>query len=253
MATTYIPRITREDDGDFLAELSVWTDGPVPDKTIFIGYFSTYQAAYEAACEASTDAAQRDVTDAAIAAQADTSACRTCGGPVEVDGSVGLFDDECDACGALACERCGESVSFDDATFLGDGMVCRTCYDAQRAHVAAMAALAAADDESRAAHEASLVAEYESQLDDVVAADTRCAGCGDPVNAADALTLAGLPVCASCHHSLEYSALRGADASDERRIYRELLTQVGAIADQWRDNDPPRTEAAEDRANRGGW
>jgi hypothetical protein len=189
----------------------------------------------------------------ALRAQADTPACRTCGGPVEVDASVGLFDDECDACGGLCCEACGASVDAESAHLLGDRMVCAACAAHQAEHVAYMAALAAADDERRAAHEASLVAEYEAQLDEIVAADQRCAGCGDALNAADALTLAGLPVCASCHHSLEYSALRGVDASDQRRAYRELLAQVGAIADRWRDNDPPRTEAAEDRHNRGGW
>jgi len=189
----------------------------------------------------------------ALRAQANALACRTCGGPVEIDASVGLFDDECDDCGGLCCEACGASVDAEAAHFLGDQMVCADCYAAQQAHVAAMAALAAADDERRAAHEASLVAEYEAQLDEIVAADQRCVGCGDALNAADALTLAGLPACASCHHSAEYSALRGIDAADQRRIYRELLERVGAIADRWRDNDPPRTEAAEDRANRGGW
>jgi protein-arginine kinase activator protein McsA len=203
MTTRYIPRITREDAGDFLAELSVWTDGPVPE-TIFVGYFSTYQAAYEAATEASTDAAQRDVADAALAMiapcacgaqltnatayeldnapacktclnerlalaelvaavfdadnddcadnraqallddewlQSDTPACRTCGGPVEIDG-----DDECSDCYALACERCGKPVSFEDAFILGDEMVCAACYAAQQAHVEAMAELVAADE-----------------------------------------------------------------------------------------------------------
>jgi hypothetical protein len=176
--TSYIPRITRDED-DFLAELSVWTDSPVPE-TIFVGYFSTYQQAYEAACEASTDAAQRDVADAAIAAQAaqaaDTPACRTCGGPVEIDGSVGLGGDECDDCAALCCEECGESVSFDDATFLGDRMACSECYAAQQAHVTAMAALAAADERrayrealeeaGSAADEAQRLAQFLRQVQD---------------------------------------------------------------------------------------
>jgi len=153
MTTNYIPRITRDED-DFLAELSVWTDGPVPDETIFVGYFSTYQRAYEASIAASTDAATRDVADAALAAQvSDAPTCRTCGGPVEIDGSVGLFDDECDDCAALACEACGGAVSFEDASILGDRMVCGACYAAQQAHVEAMAALVAAD-ERRAYREA---------------------------------------------------------------------------------------------------
>ena len=77
----------------------------------------------------------------ALRAQADdTPACRTCGGPVEIDG------DECDDCCALCCEACGDALEFEDAHLLGANMVCSICAAQQFAHVEAMAALAAADE-----------------------------------------------------------------------------------------------------------
>jgi hypothetical protein len=163
----------------------------------------------------------------ALRAQADTPACRTCGGRIEVDNSAGLFDDECDACAALCCEACGESVGFEDSFILGDLVTCAACYAAQQAHVAAMAALAAADDDRRAAHGASLVAEYEAQIDEIVAADQR--------------------------RAYRESLAEAGSAADEAQRLAQFLRQAEDAAHEVGDNDPPRTEAAEDRYNRGGW
>jgi hypothetical protein len=223
MTTTYRPLVTR-DDGDFLAEVEWFDGGGDHLGKQLVGWYDTYQQAYDAAAAASTNAATRDAHEAT---DDDTPACRTCGEPVEIDTSVGLFDDECDACGALCCDRCGAAVSFDDATFLGDGMACAACYAAQQAHVAALAALAAADDERRAAHEDSLVAEYEAQIDEIVASDHR--------------------------RAYRESLAEAGSAADEAQRLAQFLRQAEDAAHEVDATDPPRTEAAEDRYNRGGW
>ena len=182
----------------------------------------------------------------ALRAQVDTPACRTCGGPVEIDTSVGLFDDECDDCAALACERCGEPVTFDTASILGDEMVCAACYAAQQAHVEAMAALVAAD-ERRAYRESLAVA--GSHVDAAAAAiETPCA-------------------CGATHHRdphtgrcFDYGreifwcacgALLTPHLNDDALIERIEDDRAFFVASC--DDEPLRTCAAEDRASRGGW
>jgi len=98
--TTYSPRVTRDGD-DFLAEVAVWSDSPVPEY-IFVGYFERHSDAYAAACEESTDCAARAAADAAIAEQ----------------------DAEIPTC----CESCGLPLAIEDA-FLADNLnVCGDCY-----------------------------------------------------------------------------------------------------------------------------
>jgi hypothetical protein len=122
--TTYSPRVTRDGD-DFLAEVAVWSDSPVPEY-IFVGYFERHSDAYAAACEESTDCAKRAAADAAIAAQPMT---------VEVDATAQNradalefepFDDcEIETC----CESCGEPLDFEDAVEIDGEMWCEHCAD----------------------------------------------------------------------------------------------------------------------------
>ena len=141
--TTYSPRVTRDGD-DFMAEVAVWSDSPVPEY-IFVGYFSTHAAAYEAACEESTDYAKRAAADAALEA----------------------LDAEIETC----CESCGLPLAIEDA-FLADALnVCGGCYgsaDSRRVYREALAQQGAAED---AARDAAYLAQWQRQQEDAARAD----------------------------------------------------------------------------------
>jgi len=138
MTITYSPRVTRDGD-DFLAEVAVWSDSPVPEY-IFVGYFERHSDAYAAACEESTDCATRAAADAALAAM-----------PMAPERSEDEFAAALEQFDATAEARA--DALDEDAGIAADGLaVCGDCYDSadtRRAYREALAQQGAAEDAAR--------------------------------------------------------------------------------------------------------